>query len=93
MEKFIPSSGCVLISPLAQKKSGLNIPGEKDERKGVVVAVGKPILGVFNGIEYLPPCKVGDTIYHAYQYEGDVMLKGIKHKLVKFDGILGIYGK
>jgi len=39
------------------------------------------------------PCKVGDIVYHAYQFEGDVLLKGKKHKIVRFEGILGVYEK
>jgi len=92
METFIPASGHVLLSPLDPPKSNFKLPETDNNRKGKVVAVGANTR--FNSGDVMEaPCKVGDIVYHAYQFEGDVLLKGKKHKIVRFEGILGVYEK
>ncbi len=91
--QFQCSPGHILVEQPEKESKGLLIPNSEETRKGRVVAVGDSLVGQFNGLEQKSPCKVGDIIFHAHQYEGDVSLKGKKYKVIRFDGVLGIYGK
>lgn len=91
--KIQPTSGYVLVAPVAEEKktdSGIVLPDTHEEKpqKGEVLAVGNPIITEAGEKE--APCKKGDTVIYK-EWGGNEYKEGKKEYLfIKFEDILAI---
>ena len=89
-----PVNGYILInSEKVEQTSAIIINKEKEDAyiRGKVVKVGGPIFD--EGVEIIPPCKVGDSVLYSFSGFEEVTINGESIRVVKFSNIVGVFNE